>query len=232
VTIAIAHRGDPVGHRENTLAAFSSAVALGADMVEIDLRRTRDDHIVVIHDPTLERLWGVSRAVADMDLAEVRAIGDGGPACGIPTFAEVLEAITVPLMVDFTKRDVVPGALTAASEAGPEAMARCLFVTGNIEALHLLRAQSDVARIGLTWVEDTPPPLDLLDQLDAEFWNPMFTRVTPARVAAVHATGRRVSCWTVDQSSDITTVVEAGVDAIVSNQIERLRQTLGSHRGS
>jgi glycerophosphoryl diester phosphodiesterase len=232
VTIAIAHRGDPVGHRENTLAAFSSAVALGADMVEIDLRRTRDDHIIVIHDPTLERLWSVPRAVADMDLAEVRAVGAGGPAHSIPTFAEVLEAITVPLMVDFTKRDVVPGALATASEAGPEAMARCLFVTGNIDALQLLRAHSATARIGLTWVEDAPPPLDLLDELNAEFWNPMFTRVTPERVAAVHATGRRVSCWTVDARRDMTAMVRAGVDAIVSNRIAKLTTTLARHPGA
>jgi glycerophosphoryl diester phosphodiesterase len=48
--VAIAHRGEPVGHRENTLPAFAAAVALGADMVEIDLRRTRDGAIVVLHD--------------------------------------------------------------------------------------------------------------------------------------------------------------------------------------
>ena len=62
---AIAHRGEPVGHRENTLPAFEAAVALGADMVEIDLRRTRDGAIVVLHDQTLERLWGRAASVGD-----------------------------------------------------------------------------------------------------------------------------------------------------------------------
>jgi glycerophosphoryl diester phosphodiesterase len=231
VTIAIAHRGDPVGHRENTLAAFRSAVALGADMVEIDLRRTRDGHIVVLHDPTLDRLWDVPRAVSEMDLTEIRSIGTGGPDQGIPTFAEVLDAVTLPLMVDFTKREVVPGALSAVIDAGAHAMSQCLFVTGNIEALRLLRSLSSVARIGLTWVEDEPPPMDLLDELGAEFWNPMFSRVTPERVAAVHASGRLVSCWTVDDERDMTAMARAGVDAIVSNQIARLCRTLGTGRG-
>ena len=86
MTVAIAHRGDPVGHRENTLAAFASGVALGADMVELDLRRTRDGAIVVLHDQTLERLWGVEASVDDLDLAEVAALGEG--ALRIPTLRE------------------------------------------------------------------------------------------------------------------------------------------------
>ena len=74
---AIAHRGDPVGHRENTLPAFAAAVGLGADMVELDLRRTRDGNIVCLHDQTLERLWGLDAPVGDLNLSAVQALGDG-----------------------------------------------------------------------------------------------------------------------------------------------------------
>lgn len=109
--LAIAHRGEPVGHRENTLPAFAAAVALGADMVEIDLRRTRDGEIVVLHDQTLERLWGVAASVGDLDLAEVAALGEGD--VWIPSLREVLGAVPLPLMVDFTRREVVAGGLAA-----------------------------------------------------------------------------------------------------------------------
>jgi myo-inositol-1(or 4)-monophosphatase/deoxyribonuclease-2 len=78
-------------------------------MLELDLRRTRDGAIVVLHDPTLARLWGVEAAVADLDLAEVRALAPGHG--GIPTFREVLDRTDVPLMVDFTGEEVVEGAL-------------------------------------------------------------------------------------------------------------------------
>src|SRR5579863_7882844 len=98
--IAIAHRGEPIGHRENTLPAFAAAVAAGADMVEIDLRRTRDGEIVVLHDQTLERLWGVAASVGDLDLADVAALGAGDER--IPTLGAVLDAVPLPLMVDFT----------------------------------------------------------------------------------------------------------------------------------
>ena len=221
---AIAHRGDPVRERENTLPAFTAAVALGADMVELDLRRTRDDEIVVLHDQTLQRLWGVDASVGDLDLAQVQDIGDGD--LRIPTLREVLDAVPLPLMVDFTRREVVPGGLAAVLAAG--ALERSLFVTGNVEALRLLRELSAEARIGLTWVEGAAPPLPLLEELRAEYWNPMFGLVTPEGVAAVHAAGRQVSTWTVDDPRDMTRMVDAGVDAVVSNRVEELVALLRS----
>jgi glycerophosphoryl diester phosphodiesterase len=221
--VAIAHRGEPVGNRENTLPAFAAAVALGADMVELDLRRTRDGAIVVLHDQTLERLWGVDASVGDLDLSEVAAAGKG--QVRIPTLRQVLERVPVPLRVDFTRREVVPGGLEAVLAAG--ALARSLFVTGNVEALRMLRTRSAEARLGLTWTEGPEPPLALLGELGAEYWNPMFGLVTPDGVAAVHGAGVRVSTWTVDDAADMTRVVEAGVDAVVSNRIAALVAHLG-----
>jgi glycerophosphoryl diester phosphodiesterase len=221
--IAIAHRGDPIAERENTLPAFASAVSQGADMVEIDLRRTRDGEIVVLHDPTLARLWGLDRKVADLDLAALRDLGQGEEA--IPTLREVLAEVHVPLMVDFTGGEVLEGALVAARHAG--AMDRSLFVTGNVKALRRLRELAPEARIGLTWVAPDPPAPALLEELEAEYWNPTFRLITPERVAEVHRLGRKVSTWTVDKPRHMRRVIAAGVDAIVSNRIGELRRRLG-----
>jgi glycerophosphoryl diester phosphodiesterase len=128
-------------------------------------------------------------------------------------------------MVDFTRREVVPGGLEAVLAAG--ALDRSLFVTGNVGALRLLRELSGAARIGLTWVEGPEPPLALLRELGAEYWNPMFGVVTPDGVAAVHGAGSRVSTWTVDEPADMTRVLDAGVDAVVSNHIGALVARLG-----
>jgi glycerophosphoryl diester phosphodiesterase len=216
--IAIAHRGDPVRERENTLPAFAAAAALGADMLELDLRRTRDGEIVVLHDQSLERLWGVDASVGDLDWDQVAAVGDGDVR--IPLLREVLAVVTLPLMVDFTRREVVTGALSAVREAA--ALGRSLFVTGNVAALGMLRELSPEARLGLTWTDGTEPPLELLAELRAEYWNPMFAFVTAAGVASVHDAGRSVSTWTVDTEPDIARMVVAGVDAIVSNHVASL----------
>jgi len=223
--IAIAHRGDPIVHRENTLPAFAAALAQGADMLELDLRRTRDGAIVVLHDQSLLRLWELDASVGDLDLSEVARLGEGDVR--IPTLRQVLETFPpeVELMVDFTRREVVAGALDQALSAG--ALDRCLFVTGNVEALRLLRGLSGRARLGLTWTEGADPPLDLLDELGAEFWNPMYSFVSAEGVAAVHQAGLRVSTWTVDAPAEVARVVADGVDAVVSNRVAQLVGLLG-----
>jgi glycerophosphoryl diester phosphodiesterase len=222
VPLAIAHRGDPVTERENTLGAFRAAVRAGADMVELDLRIARDGEIMVLHDATLSRLWGIDEACADLDLAALQAVGEGDVR--IPTLRQVLRAIDIPLMVDFTGPEVVEGALRVVRDE--DAADRSLFVTGHVPALRSLRALAPEARIGLTWVDPAPPPPSLLAELDAEYWNPVFRLVTPEQIAAVHALGRQVSTWTVDDPSDMATVMNAGVDAIVSNRIAELRHVL------
>ncbi len=205
------------------MAAFEAAVQGGADMVELDLHRTRDGAIAVLHDPTLTRLWGVDRAVRHLDLAELREVtGHAGER--IPTLPEVLEHITIPLMIDFTGDEVVEGALDAARRAG--AMQRSLFVTGDVGALRSLRTLSPEARTGLTWIRAQPPSPALLHELGAEFWNPMFRLATPAHVAAVQDLGLRVSTWTVDEPRHMARVARANVDAIVSNRIADLRRFL------
>jgi glycerophosphoryl diester phosphodiesterase len=223
--VAIAHRGDPVGHRENTLPAFAAALAQGADMLELDLRRTRDGSIVVLHDQSLLRLWELDASVGDLDLSEVARLGHGDVR--IPTLREVFDAVPpeIELMVDFTRREVVAGALDQTLSAG--ALDRCLFVTGNVEALRLLRGLSGRARIGLTWTEGADPPLGLLDELGAEYWNPMFSFLTAAGVGAVHEAGLRVSTWTVDAPEDMARVTADGVDAVVSNRVGDLVAFLG-----
>ncbi len=215
---AIAHRGEPVGERENTLPAFAAAVALGADVVELDLRLTSDGVVVVLHDQTLARLWGRDADVGDMTLADVQELGHG--EVRVPTLVEVLVAVPSSLMVDFTRREVVNGAVAAVQDAG--ALGRSLFVTGNVEALRMLRRRCPAARIGLTWTEGTQPPLGLLEELGAECWNPYFGFATEAGVDAVHAAGRKVTTWTVDAEEDMARVVAAGVDAVVSNRVETL----------
>jgi len=194
-------------------------------MLELDLRRTRDGAIVVLHDQSLLRLWELDASVGDLELAEVARLGAGDVR--IPTLRQVFDAVPpeVELMVDFTRREVVAGALDQALSA--DALERCLFVTGNVEALRLLRGLSGRARIGLTWTEGADPPLPLLDELGAEYWNPMFSFVTAAGVDAVHEAGLRVSTWTVDSREDMGRVVTDGVDGVVSNRVAELVNFLG-----
>src|SRR5262249_8674104 len=98
VPLVIGHRGDSAHRPENTLSSFASALEAGVDIVELDVQLTRDQHVVVIHDPTVDRTTSGRGAVGAMTLAEVRALSAGCPASfgsayageRVPTLAEVL----------------------------------------------------------------------------------------------------------------------------------------------
>jgi glycerophosphoryl diester phosphodiesterase len=219
--LAIAHRGDPVAQRENTLEAFRAAVAAGADMVELDVRCSADGVPVVVHDPTLERIWGLARRVGDLRADEVRALG-------IPDLGEALADIpaTVQVMVDYEERGVAEPALDAVLAA--DALDRCLFSGECFDGHRAIRARAGDARIAVTWTHDEPCPDALLDELGAEYWNPNGNVLTRNRdqVERMHARGTRVSVWTIDRREDMERCLQAGVDAVITNRVGDLVELL------
>jgi glycerophosphoryl diester phosphodiesterase len=215
--LAIAHRGDPVAQRENTLDAFRAAIAAGADMIELDVRLTSDGVPVVVHDPTLERIWGVARRVTDLRADDVRALG-------IPDLAEALADIpqAVQVMVDYEERGVAEPALDAVLAA--DALERSLFSGDCFDGHRAIRARAADARIAVTWTHDEPCPDALLDELGAEFWNPnghVLAR-NPDQVERMHARGTSVSVWTIDRREDMERVLRLGVDAVITNHVAEL----------
>ena len=73
----IAHRGHSLGAPEQTMAAYEMAIRLGADMIEADVRRTRDGVLVMLHDATLDRTTDAAGAVAEQMLAEITSVDAG-----------------------------------------------------------------------------------------------------------------------------------------------------------
>lgn len=89
----IAHRGGiSDGYPENTLAAFQRAMAVGADVIELDLRGTKDGQLVVLHDETLDRTTDGTGLVTNFTLKELKKLNAGGKE-QIPTYEEVLQLV-------------------------------------------------------------------------------------------------------------------------------------------
>jgi glycerophosphoryl diester phosphodiesterase len=228
--IGLAHRGDWSRAPENTLAAFAAAERAGADMIELDVRRTRDGVAVVLHDRTLERVWSVPRAVGDLTVEEVQAIGTGRDDGRIPTLREALESSALPVMVDFVDTDVVEPALAEVRRAG--AVERVLFAGGNVEGHRLLRSLEPEARIALTWNQSTRPSDALLAELDVEYFNPPWELVDDGVVADMHDRGLLVSAWTVDDPATMRMLLDLGVDAVTTNRIGDLVPLLAERRAA
>lgn len=99
----IAHRGGIVpGYAENTLAAYRRAISYGVDVIEIDLRGTRDGEVIILHDETLERTTDGRGKVTDHTLGELKQL-NAGSGESIPSYAEVLDLVAdtgVKLLLD------------------------------------------------------------------------------------------------------------------------------------
>lgn len=91
MTVA-AHRGDSYCCFENTMEAFAAALSVGADMVETDVRMTKDGHLVLMHDGSGKRTAGVDVHIADLTFAEVQQLNVGSEfhPLFIPTLEEFL----------------------------------------------------------------------------------------------------------------------------------------------
>lgn len=109
--LVIASRGDAVHQPENTLAAFRSAIAAGADWLEVDVQMSDDGHLVAIHDSTVDRTTNGSGRVADLTLAQLQAL-DAGNGEQIPTLAAALElaqANNIVVMAEARSPHLYPG---------------------------------------------------------------------------------------------------------------------------
>lgn len=211
--LVLAHRGDWSEAPENTVSAFQAAERAGADMIELDVRRTADGRVAVLHDPTLERVWGSPLAVAHATLAELSALG-------VAALDEALACVDLPVMVDFTEADVVEPALALIQSI--DALDRVLFSGGNVDGHRRVRACAPAARIALTWTDREPTPVALLEELGVEYFNPPWEHVNGRLVEAMHNRGYKVSTWTVDDPLEMRRVVECGVDAVVTNRVSEL----------
>lgn len=119
--LASAHRGEHLHHPENSLPAIQAAIEAGVDFVELDVRTTSDGQLVLMHDPTVNRMTNGKGKVAEMTFDQIRALDLGArfpgqfPGLKVPTFDEALEAAQkggIGIYVD-TKQAVPKDLVTA-----------------------------------------------------------------------------------------------------------------------
>ncbi len=252
--LAVAHRGDPYRYRENTLPSIRAALAAGADAVEVDVRLTRDGVPVLLHDTTLERLWGDPRPLRSVTLAQLDGLGGEAPgrrsaaarartsapgaapgagqeALRVPTLADALKAVAetpaAQLLVDLD--DAGPAAAVWAAVTGLGAERRVGFC-GPVTAMIAVRELAPEADIALTWKQPRLPDRALLADLRPRYLNPPFGLADPAFVAAAHGAGLSVSTWTADLRRTMHRLRRAGVDSITTNRIAVLRSVLDGTR--
>lgn len=223
--LAVAHRGDPYRFRENTLASVESAFAAGADAVEVDVQLTRDGVPVLLHDLTLERLWGDPRPVGKVTAEQLSSLGS--PGVRVPTLAEALKVVgetpAARLLIDLDTPGPVAATWNAVTGLGAEQQ---VAFCGPVGAMLAVRELAPQAELSLTWKHPRLPGRALLDDLRPRYLNPPFGLVDHEYTAAARDAGLAVATWTVDRRRTMTRLLRAGVDSLTSNRIALLRKVL------
>lgn len=223
----IAHRGASARRPENTFPAYELALAMGADMIEIDLHRTRDGAIVVTHDEDLAGLGGRGE-IADATLEQVRSLDAGGGE-RVPTLPEVLDrfgrAIDFNLELKRGRRGDYPelerDTLVEVERRG--LLGRTLFSSFYDPVLLRLRQLSPDARIGFLVSRRHPAgALERARAVGAEALHPEAALVGPELVRDAHAEGLAVYVFTVDDPQEMRRMLELGVDGLFTNHPDRL----------
>lgn len=236
--IPFVHRGGPTGAPENTLLAFERAYAMGFRYFETDVHATADGVLVAFHDRSLRRLAGDRTAIAGMTATEVAKVRIAGEP--VPLLADLLanfpdvrfnidpksDAAVRPLVLQLHRTDVLDRVCVGSfsdqrlrwlrtalgrrlcTGAGPRDIARARWAVQRRRALP--HRAYDVLQLprGLT------PRLALVDA---------------AMVEAAHAAEVPVHVWTVNDTSEMSRLLDLGVDGLMSDDAVGLRQTFVDH---
>lgn len=219
--ILTGHRGAAKLEPENTLLSIQTAIDLGVDQVEIDVHLTSDQHLVVIHDTTVDRTTNGQGAIADFTLAKVRRL-DAGKGERIPTLQEVMDLVRgkVILQIELKGPDTAESVIQTVDQNG---MGNEVLLTSFVhERLREARQLNPNLRLGALWAD---PPSDACEQavnMGAEAIHIQHLNIDPQLVGEAHAHGLKIRAWNPDTVEEIQRAIDLGVDAIGSNRPDLL----------
>lgn len=240
--LAFAHRGGPrlPGNegRENSLYAFGQAVALGYRYLETDVHVTRDGVLVAFHDEQLDRVTDQSGRIADLDFAALRQARIGG-IDPIPTLAEALDAFPqIRFNIDLKSPAAVRPLVDVLNRTrAHDRVCVTSFDNRTLAQFRRLGGARIATGMGpreVAWTRFVPVLPQFLKAPGLALQVPVHTTVLGRRVrivtagliAAAHASGRQVHVWTIDEAEEMHRLIDLGVDGIVSDQIDVLREVL------
>ncbi|TCP55529.1 glycerophosphoryl diester phosphodiesterase [Tumebacillus sp. BK434] len=247
--MVLAHQGASAYAPSNTLEAFALAVEMGADAFETDVHMTRDGHVVVSHDDTVNRLTDGSGFIKQKTLAELKEIDFGykftpdggktfpyrGKGVTIPTLEEVLTAFP-GMRINMDIKQTTPPMELALVETIKKCRAEdrvliASFHTSTMKRFRKLASKRiatgantrEMVEFVCYWRSGLhkfyKPPVDAFQVPEQGFG---VRVVTPKMLRIAHEHGVKVHVWTINEEADIRRLLEWGVDGICSDYPDRV----------
>ena len=243
--LAFAHRGGALDGLENTLPAFRRAVELGYRYLETDVHATRDGVLVAFHDATLDRVTDAAGPIAASDWAAVRRARVAGRE-PLPLFEELLAEFPHARFNVDVKAGAAVAPLVAAIGAAHAWDRVCVgsFSQRRIDLARRLAGDRLATSLGVRGVAalrllglagyDGPAPGTGIDRavcVQVPERRSGLRIVDRAFLAAAHRRGLQVHVWTVNDRGRMASLLDLGVDGIMTDHIETLRAVLAERGG-
>jgi glycerophosphoryl diester phosphodiesterase len=214
----IGHRGAAGLEPENTLRSFTRATVEGADAVELDLRLTRDDRLVVLHDATVDRTTDGSGSAAEMTLEEIKRL-DAGLGERVPTFEEVLEVTDLPIYAELKVVEAAGPLAACIRERG--LAGRVTPISFRSEALHRIKQPLPDLAVGLVVSGTLSDPTGAL-RVGAALVSTEAAYLNAAFVESCRQADLRVTAWTVNEPEEMQRMIQMKLDGIVTDRPDLL----------
>ena len=241
-----AHRGASHEAPANTLAAFLLAVDLGAEGIELDVHLSKDGHLVVIHDFDVSATTDGQGLVRNKTLAELKELDAGSwfdPVFAdqrIPTLQEVIDAVGHRLLlnIELKVKGWGDGGLAAkvvqiVEQSG--LVDRVILSSFNPLTVWRAKRRNPQIATGLLYAQDMPLFLRkawLRRLVRPTALHPHYTMVDAHYVWWANKQGYRVNVWTADDPADMRRLMHAGVDIIITNRPDLLREVQQAGRAA
>ncbi|WP_175990551.1 glycerophosphodiester phosphodiesterase family protein [Bacillus sp. Marseille-Q1617] len=229
----VAHRGAAGYAPENTIAGFDLAVDMKSDYIEIDVQRSKDGELVVIHDTTVDRTTDGTGKVGELTLGQLKSL-DAGSWKGeqfagetIPTFEEVLERYhgKVGILIELKAPELYPGIEKEVAEAlekqnlDKPQNEKIIIQSFNFESMKKMDQLLPQVPIGVLTYHLADTTAEALQEFStyAEWFNPSYGIVSEELVDEVHSLDMQIGSWTVRSQEAADFLFEMKVDAIITD---------------
>ena len=248
VTQICAHRGASGHAPENTMAAFKTALAMGADWLEFDVQLSKDEHVVVFHDETLERTTNLNlqQRISDMTLSQLKDLDAGNwfhsrfKGEKIPTLEEVLKEFKGEIGLNIELKGIHNTPSTGILEQKVAELLQkfdlfcsdqVLISSFDAYMLTKFHSYSPETPIGYLYEPDehegcSNAPLKSASEMHAKAIHPHFSLIDKLFVENANKLGLQINTWTVNNPADMQKLLHIPVNMIITNYPDRLFKLL------
>jgi glycerophosphoryl diester phosphodiesterase len=221
--LRIGHRGARAYEPENTLRSFRKALEIGVDAVELDVRKTRDNHLVVIHDADVKRTTNGKGLIAELTLKEIKQFStEKGEK--IPTLEEALDFIDnkAKIIIELKEQGLEEKVLSTIQSKKLEK--NVIIVSFLEDALAKTRELNKQIETGLIYAKHKNPVKAALE-LKANYLLPLYRFTHTANVQKAHENNLKVLVWTINTPEEAAEYAKKGVDGIATDKPDILTKT-------